>query len=96
MAVQTTTELREESAAANAVETSTAQPQLLTGEEVYAMGDIGRAELIKGVLKRMSPAGHPHGYIEFNLGWILGNFVRQHKLGRILGGGWRRYEFLIT
>jgi len=59
---------------------------LLTGADLLAMGDIGRAELVKGELVCMSPTGHPHGYIEFNLGRILGNFVFEHKLGRIFGG----------
>lgn len=58
----------------------------MTGEELFALGDIGRAELVKGELIRMAPAGHPHGYIEFNFGRILGNFISEHKLGRILGG----------
>ncbi|HEY83781.1 MAG TPA: Uma2 family endonuclease [Chloroflexi bacterium] len=65
---------------------SPAEDTLLTGEELHAMGDIGRSELIKGRLISMSPTGHPHGYIEFIIGRILGNFVHQHKLGRILGG----------
>jgi len=66
-----------------------APPASLTqmmGEELFAMGDIGRSELVRGELIRMPPAGHPHGYIEFNIGGVLYAFVRQHKLGRVLGG----------
>jgi Uma2 family endonuclease len=59
---------------------------LLTGEELFAMGDIGRAELVKGELIYMSPTEHPHGYYEVNFVLALGAFVRTHKLGRVLSG----------
>lgn len=59
---------------------------LLTGEDVYAMGDIGRSELIAGRLIYMSPTGYLHGNIENNFGSILRHFVRQHHLGRVLSG----------
>ena len=59
---------------------------LLSGEELYKMSNSGRSELVKGELIRMAPAGHPHGFIEFNIGGILYAFVRQHKLGRVIGG----------
>ncbi len=58
----------------------------LTGEEFYRLGDIGPAELVKGEIVFMAPAGHPHGYIEVNFAAILRDFVRQHKLGRVYGG----------
>jgi Uma2 family endonuclease len=59
---------------------------LLTGEELFAMGDIGAVELVKGKLIRMTLTGHPHGFIEGNFGMILGAFVYRHKLGRVLVG----------
>jgi len=68
---------------------SKAQPRdapRMTGKEMFTLGDIGRAELVRGELVRMSPTGHLHGYVEFNFGRILGNFVHQRKLGRLLGG----------
>jgi Uma2 family endonuclease len=30
--------------------------------------------------------GHKHGFVEFNVGRIMGNHVHQHKLGRVMGG----------
>jgi Uma2 family endonuclease len=59
---------------------------VMTGEELFALGDIGRAELVKGELVRMTPTGHPHGHYEVNFVLSLGAFVRQHKLGRVLSG----------
>jgi Uma2 family endonuclease len=57
-----------------------------TGEEMFELGDIGRAELVKGELVRMAPTGHLHGYIGFKFSKILGVFVDEHKLGRVLTG----------
>jgi Uma2 family endonuclease len=81
MAVQPVSKLHSKETASPQEET-----REMTGEELFALGDIGRAELVKGKLIRMSPTGHPHGYIEFNLGRILGNFVYERQLGRVLGG----------
>jgi Uma2 family endonuclease len=70
-------------------QTSAALPSdatIITGEELFELGDIGRAELVKGELVRMAPAGHPHGYIEVNFAAALHTFVRRHKLGRVLSG----------
>lgn len=58
----------------------------ITGDELYAMGDIGRTELVRGEIIYMSPVGHPHGYIKFNIGAILHTFVKEHGLGRVMGG----------
>ena len=58
----------------------------VTGEELFKLGDIGRSELVKGVVVHMSPTGYSHGRVEGNAGAILSAFVRQHKLGEVLVG----------
>jgi Uma2 family endonuclease len=58
----------------------------ITGEELFAMGEMPWTELVKGEIVPMAPTGHPHGFVEFNFGRVLGTFVYQHKLGRVLGG----------
>jgi len=65
---------------------SSSPPSLITGEELLAMGDIGRTELVKGKIIHLMPTGHPHGFYEVNLATFLNVFVRTHKLGRVLGG----------
>lgn len=60
--------------------------QPITGETLFRLGDIGPVELVRGEIIHMAPTGHAHGYVEFNIGGILREFVRKHKLGRIIGG----------
>lgn len=62
------------------------ETRLITGEELLAMGDVGPCELIDGRIVPMTPAGAEHGNIEFDLGGELRAFIRQRKLGWILGG----------
>ncbi len=59
---------------------------LVTGEELYKMEEIGRAELIEGRIATSMPTGHKHGYFEALLTAILVNFVLKHQLGRVLTG----------
>ena len=59
---------------------------LLTGEDLFAMGEIEWTELVNGRLIRMSPTGYTHGYIESNFAALLRNFVNQHQLGQVLVG----------
>lgn len=58
--------------------------KLITAEELRAMGDIGRCELIFGELVMISPAGVGHGVVALRLGRFLGEFVDRHELGLVL------------
>ena len=53
----------------------------ITADELYAMGDIGRCELIYGELVMMSPAGARHGIVAARIGRIVGQFVDDHDVG---------------
>jgi Uma2 family endonuclease len=66
--------------------TAPLETKLITGEELLALGHIGPCELIDGRIVPMSPAGGEHGFLEFELGRQLGNFVAERKLGWVLGG----------
>lgn len=59
---------------------------LITGEELFKMGDLGRTELVKGEIVYMSPTGYRHGDVESELSFVLRSFVRQGKLGHIFVG----------
>ncbi|MCP5096417.1 MAG: Uma2 family endonuclease [Chloroflexi bacterium] len=62
------------------------QSQLLTGDELYALGDIGPSELVRGEVVRRMPTGHPHGFIENLIAFFLTLFIREHNSGRVLTG----------
>jgi Uma2 family endonuclease len=58
----------------------------MTADALYSMPDDGyRYDLIKGELRRMSPAGGKHGIIIANLTVEIGQHVRQNNLGIIFG-----------
>ncbi|HEX2905530.1 MAG TPA: Uma2 family endonuclease [Phototrophicaceae bacterium] len=40
-------------------------------------------ELVAGEIREMPPAGGEHGEVAFDLGLLIGNFVKQHHLGRV-------------
>ncbi|HIE55491.1 MAG TPA: Uma2 family endonuclease [Chromatiaceae bacterium] len=65
---------------------SSAKKVLITGEELFAMGDIGPAELVKGEIIPKMPTGHTHGFIESLIAFFLTRFVREHNLGRVVTG----------
>ncbi|MCS6872943.1 MAG: Uma2 family endonuclease, partial [Anaerolineae bacterium] len=60
----------------------------LTGDDLLEIqAQTGkRYELIDGELVEMAPTGMPHSAIEFNIAFLLGQYVRQRQLGRILVG----------
>ncbi|MBI1313304.1 Uma2 family endonuclease [bacterium] len=57
---------------------------LITADELFARGSSERAELIRGELVEMSPAGSIHGEVASLIHLALGAFVVQHKLGKTL------------
>jgi Uma2 family endonuclease len=64
--------------------THEAAPRLMTADELLMMPDDGmRHELIEGVLHTMTPPGERHGEIGASLTILLGQYVRQHGLGRV-------------
>lgn len=60
--------------------------KLVTGDELWEMGDIGPSELIDGRIVLMSPTGGTHSLIEFTLARVLGNFTAERGLGMVMGG----------
>lgn len=59
-------------------------PQLITADELLQMPDDGFVyELVRGELRRMSPAGYRHGKIIINLTTPLDQHVRAQQLGDV-------------
>jgi Uma2 family endonuclease len=58
----------------------------ISGEELLAMGDIGPCELVDGRIVPVTPTGGEHAAIEFRLGAALSAFVRERRVGWVLGG----------
>jgi len=59
--------------------------KLITGEQLLAMGDIGRCELIYGEVVKMSPSGSEHTHILAQIAKLLGNWNDEHRLGIVFG-----------
>ena len=59
----------------------------MTADEYLAMGDIGPSELIRGELVLRSPAGFHHGCIASNIVWVLGDFAKSMKVGKVSTAG---------
>src|SRR4051812_6832660 len=59
----------------------------MTADDLLAlpMGMGKRYELVAGELRVMSPAGWRHGMVVDNLEFLLGAYIRQHKMGRGFG-----------
>ncbi len=63
---------------------STTETKLVTADELFEMPQDGfRYELIKGELRRMSPAGDEHGRVGMELAIPLGYHVKKNKLGKL-------------
>ena len=63
-----------------------AQDRLITGEELFRMGDVGPCELIDGRIRPLTPTSAKHGAIELTLGRHLANYVDANDLGQVLVG----------
>ena len=60
--------------------------QQVTADELFAKRKDGfRYELVKGELRKMSPAGSEHGAIIVNVTVLLGQHVKANKLGVCFG-----------
>ncbi len=59
----------------------------ITAEELLAMGDIGRCELIYGELVRRSFAGMQHGLVAGRISWRVSAHVEAHGLGQTFAPG---------
>jgi Uma2 family endonuclease len=57
---------------------------LVTADELLHRRDDGfRYELVRGELKKMPPAGGPHGNVANNISWSLTSVVKAQSLGRV-------------
>jgi len=58
--------------------------RLVTAEELLLIHEPGvRCELVRGELRRMSPAGYRHGTIALRIGQLLANWNEQRQLGTV-------------
>ena len=65
----------------------TATETRATIDDVLRLASHGkRYELVDGKLVSMAPNGFEHGGIEVHISWLLNNYVREHRLGRIVSG----------
>ena len=63
-----------------------AQHSLLTADDLAKQpNDDARYELVKGVLRKMPPAGFEHGICAAEIGSKLNVYVKTHKLGYVCG-----------
>ena len=62
------------------------QEKLISGDELFEMGDIGPCELIAGRISPMSTTGGEHGLLEAEIIFHLKTFNRTHRTGWVLGG----------
>ncbi|MCZ6681035.1 MAG: Uma2 family endonuclease [Candidatus Poribacteria bacterium] len=59
-------------------------PETMTADELLVLPDDGfRYELVKGVLRKMPPAGFDHGIRTMDLGARLHRYVKRNNIGRV-------------
>lgn len=58
--------------------------QIYTADDLLQIPSDGfRYQLVRGELRKMAAAGHHHGHIIMNVAIPLGQYVREHRLGRV-------------
>jgi Uma2 family endonuclease len=62
------------------------QEPLLTGEELFRLGDFGSCELIDGRVVPMSPTGHLHARLEARLSGVFLDYAEQSGEWEVLTG----------
>lgn len=62
------------------------KPRLMTGEEFFNLPNNDLLELVEGEVRSMNAPGLEHGYLEMQIGRLLGNFVYPRKIGWVFGG----------
>jgi|SRR5436305_1491955 len=62
------------------------QDQLITGEELFRMPDLGPCELVEGRIVPMSPTGYPHGRIEARVTGRLLAYAEQNGRWEVQAG----------
>ena len=63
-----------------------AQQRLLTADDLAKQpNDDSRYELVKGILRKMPPAGFEHGICAAEIGSRLNVYVKTHRLGFVCG-----------
>jgi Uma2 family endonuclease len=60
------------------------QVQTIRAEDLLRMPEDGfRYELVRGELRKMTPAGHEHGKISVKITWRLAQYVESNSLGTV-------------
>jgi Uma2 family endonuclease len=62
------------------------QDELITGEELSRMPDLGPCELVEGRIVPMPPTSSVHGEIETDVSAALKAYARETGKGRVMGG----------
>ena len=62
------------------------QEKLLTGEELFALGDIGPCELVNGRVVSLRQTTSEHALVAAEMMAQLQNFIRPQQAGWVLGG----------
>jgi Uma2 family endonuclease len=63
--------------------TTTTRP--ITAEELWAMPNNERRELVRGEVRTMAPPGFDRGAVSHNVARLIGNHVADHRLGVVVG-----------